>query len=127
MAISLPAKASAQADRVPSPGEARQHTPPKRHARVFKFPERKEAMLHKTYNKAPNWAKFAMEQLDKRGIVAMYVEGDEENWVWGPKGGIVLNKGTHTLSGVRLDGIRVHEGSEISFEAIMCLIRSVLR
>lgn len=87
-------------------------------------------MLHKyhpSYDKAPAWAKFAIEQFAKRGIDAEYRETPNSNWVWSPKGSIVLNKRTNTLSGVRPGGFPVHEGSEISFEAILGLIRSVLR
>lgn len=87
-------------------------------------------MLHKyhsSYEKAPAWAKFAIEQFAKSGIDAEYRETPNSNWVWGPKGSIVLNKRTNTLSAVRRGGFPIHEGSEISFEAILGLIRSVLR
>lgn len=82
---------------------------------------------HSSYAKAPNWAKFAIEQFAKCGNDAAYRETPTQNWVWGPKGSIVLDKRTNTLSGVRPGGFPVHEGSEISFEAILGLIRSVMR
>jgi len=87
-------------------------------------------MLHKynpSYEKAPAWAKFALEQFEQSGNDAVYAETKTHDWVWGPKGSIVLDKRTNTLSGVRPGGFPVHEGSEKSFEAIMGLIRSVMQ
>ena len=79
-----------------------------------------------SYKTAPAWAKFAMERFGVFSEKSSYHEFRTQAWVHSPKGSIVLDKKTNTLTGYHLSGKLIHQGSEISFEAIAGIIRALL-